>query len=202
MATQDFTTEELATEEWRPVLTWEGRYEVSNLGRVRSMKNSHGTRRILVLRQRIVADGYFTVGLFALERGPSKRTVHQLVAEAFISPRPVLPDGTRFVVNHIDAIKTNNRAPNLEWVTTRENTRHATELGLMATGERNASRLHPERVPRGTANGMSKLTDDTVREIRKRLAAGEFQRSIGRAFGIGQAVVSTIARREAWRHVK
>lgn len=70
-----------------------------------------------------------------------------------------------------------------------------------ARGDLNGSRLHPERLPRGEAHGCAKLTEEKVRDIRSRAAAGETQLAIGRSFGVHQATVSLIVLRKKWAHV-
>lgn len=101
---------DLPTEEWKPVVGYEGLYEVSSLGRVRSRQG--------LLRQSL-ANRYPSVHLSRDGKQATHR-VHRLVASAFIPN----PDG-RETVNHIDGDRTNNAALNLEWVTTSENVRHA-----------------------------------------------------------------------------
>jgi hypothetical protein len=104
------------TEEiWLPVVGYEGYYEVSNLGRVRSLRKT--------LKNNI-RNGYCQVGLFI--NGNRKIVyVHRLVAEVFI----INPDN-KPEVNHKDGIKTNNNVFNLEWATFKENNQHAFKTGL------------------------------------------------------------------------
>lgn len=149
MAIQEFTPEELAAEEWRPVVGWEGRYEVSNLGRVKSLRGRGNGPPMILLPS--VVRGYLRV-----TPGPRNgkiRTVHSLVAEAFLGPRPAPRDGYRIEANHIDGVKSNCRSGNLEWLTQLENAHHAAQAGLSASGERHGSRTHPDRVPRGERHG-------------------------------------------------
>lgn len=104
-------------EEWRPVVGFEGRYEVSNQGRVRSLLR----RRRPILRLFTKPEGYVHVCL--LDHGRQcTRYVHRLVAEAFCPQ----VDGDQ--VNHLDGDKGNNRADNLEWCTPAENSRHARDV--------------------------------------------------------------------------
>ena len=128
-------------EEWREVKGYEGLYEVSNYGNVRSLGTvSHVKRRGYeldiphpgkVLKQHERSHGYLSVCLYG--RGGNKRnfrhkSVHRLVAEAFIeNPRGCTE------INHIDENKQNNRADNLEWVTRKENIRHGTCIKRSAT---------------------------------------------------------------------
>lgn len=123
MADEQFTTEEIASEEWRPVAGHEGIYSVSNLGRVRSDRRAGNTYAGKILACPIRAGSYRYVTLGGTPaRNP---LVHRLIASAFLGPVPV---GKQ--VNHIDGIKTNNRATNLEYVTPRENMQHAMRTGL------------------------------------------------------------------------
>ena len=103
-------------EEWRPIKGFEGRYEVSSLGRVRNAVTGR------VLRPRPTKRGYHRVALGA----GNDRYIHRLVAEAFIPNPHNLPQ-----VNHIDGCKTNNIASNLEWCTPAHNAKHAYRLGLL-----------------------------------------------------------------------
>lgn len=106
---------------FRNIEGYEGLYQVSNLGRVRSFKVYKGGK-VLTLVQR---KGYITVTL--CKNGKSKiYSVHRLVAEAFIPN----PDSMR-EVNHIDGNKLNNDVSNLEWCTHLENMRHAFKSGLI-----------------------------------------------------------------------
>lgn len=108
-------------EEWKPVVGYEGLYEVSSLGRVRSLdryvKNnySYWLRKGKVLSPEKNKDGYLLVSLCCNGKR-YLRTVHRLVAEAFIPNPDNLPE-----VNHINEDKSNNRVENLEWCTRKYN---------------------------------------------------------------------------------
>lgn len=108
-------------EEWRPVKGYEGRYEVSNMGRVKSLYAS----KDIILKQPIHPDGYARVS-FSKDEACSCKLVHRLVANAFIPNPDNKPE-----VNHIDGNKENNNVDNLEWCTSSYNTKHAYHNGLM-----------------------------------------------------------------------
>lgn len=118
------------TEVWMPVSGYEGLYEVSNLGNVKSLK---GTHKILRTKKHSKG-GYLSVTLFA--NGNRKfYLVHRLVAYAFCEK----PNGCD-IVNHIDNNHANNNAINLEWVTQKQNFDHAVSVG--------ARTIRPTTTPR------------------------------------------------------
>ena len=117
-------------EEWRDIKGYEGAYQVSSYGRIRS--------RFKILKKQKHKQGYELVGLS--KNGITKRyLVHRLVAEAFIKNVDNKPE-----VNHIDGNKLNNDLSNLEWVTRSENTKKAYDnKQLVALGK---PKLTPELV--------------------------------------------------------
>lgn len=105
-------------EEWKPVVGYEQKYEVSNTGKVRSL-NYHRERASKELKQYIDRYGYLKVVLYD-GGNPNYYTVHRLVATAFIPN----PHGKK-CVDHIDCDTTNNMVNNLRWVTNTENLQHS-----------------------------------------------------------------------------
>lgn len=102
------------TENWKSIAGYDGLYEVSSIGRVRSLNYNH-TGKIKVLKPRKICTGYLVVGLHK-NREKKLFKVHRLVAAAFI-PNP----DSKPQVNHKNEIKSDNRAENLEWMTAKEN---------------------------------------------------------------------------------
>ncbi len=117
---------------WKDIEGFEGRYQVSNLGRVMSLMTNHGKlqRKLKPQHER----NYLYVNLSVKDKGHTK-DVHRMVAKAFV-PNP----DNKPMVNHIDGSKLNNNASNLEWVTCSENHKHAYASGL--------------RTSNGTATGL------------------------------------------------
>lgn len=116
---------------WRPVQGYEGSYEVSNLGKVRSLDRvihyqdgSTRNRKGKVLKPCVDISGYAIV--YLAHRGhQSAKFVHRLVANCFL-----LNADSTLEVNHKDGNKSNNCVENLEWCTHRENILHAFQTGL------------------------------------------------------------------------
>lgn len=109
---------------WKNIVGFEGRYQISNFGRVKSLSrrvncplNGHRTIGERVLKLNLNTGGYKIVSLGASGNGNSTmRLVHRLVASGFI-PNP----NNKPCVNHLDGNKSNNHFSNLEWVTYSEN---------------------------------------------------------------------------------
>lgn len=123
-----FYLEDFENEEWKPVVGWEGYYEVSNMGRVRSLnrivdsevnRGQIKTKTARILLQSKNSQGYPIVHLNTPNRSSTLR-VHRLVALAFLPNPNNLPE-----VNHIDGNKENAKLTNLEWVTSKQNVVHA-----------------------------------------------------------------------------
>lgn len=115
-------------EEWRDVVGYEGLYQVSNLGRVRSIAQGIG-RRKRVLTPCKTKWGYLQNVLTDDKGKQHHESVHKLVGLAYISIPEELKHllGTRYLqINHKDEDKTNNRADNLEWSSASYNTKYGT----------------------------------------------------------------------------
>lgn len=160
---------------------WTGlrEYWVSDMGRV-ARKTGDVMR---VRRPTKNSRGYLIldINMGGTRKGRKSRTVHSLVLEAFVGPRPT----PRHQGNHKDGDKTNNRVENLEWVTPSENQMH----GLSVLGNRRA---------RGQAHGNAKLTEEGVHEIRALLGAGIRKMDVARWCGVSAKTIRDIERGESW----
>ena len=122
---------------WKPISGYEGIYEVSSLGRVRSLDrvvvDYRGIEKSVggkILKPGVTNKGYYIVSLNSVDKRHTL-TVHRLVANAFVPNLDNKPQ-----VNHINGIKTDNRICNLEWLTNEENMKHAINNGLANKGGR------------------------------------------------------------------
>lgn len=162
----------MSSEIWKNIPFIKG-YEVSSFGRIKNTKR--GTIRKLNNNSK---KGYYLINL------PNKTyAVHRLVAMVFIENLE-----NKSQVNHIDGNKLNNNVNNLEWVTDKENRLHAKTTGL----------LNP---PRGSRNGLAKLKESDILEIRKLFMSGKSQAEIGRLFNVDRRNIHLIVRGKAWNHV-
>ncbi len=108
-------------EEWKDINGYEGKYQISNLGNVRSL-NWRNTGSIKNLYLKPQNEGYLKIEL--ADNGETRTfLVHRLVATHFV---PGYKEG--FVVNHLNEIKTDNRVENLEWCSLRDNVRYGTAI--------------------------------------------------------------------------
>ena len=163
-------------EEWRGVVGYEGRYEVSCFGRVRKLGGP-------IVGQWRKSAGYYQV---RLSEPRAVHLVHRLVAKAFIPNHENKPG-----VNHIDFDTINNAVANLEWCTQAENIQHSAKAGRMN---------RPEM--RGKRPTVAAFTDEQVAAMRQQYAAGgETWSSLAAKFGVSKRTVGRILRREVYSYV-
>lgn len=175
------------SETWRPIPGYEGRYEASNMGNIKSLPNQRrSTEKILA--QHLRKDGYLTVTLTGKDPVTARhfQRVHwvsRLVCLAFHG-EPPLP---HLQACHSDGVSTNNREFNLYW-------------GTQAQNEADKERHGTSN--RGSRNGQSKLTEKKVRDIKARLRAGEKSTTIADSHDIAASTVRNIGNGYIWSHIE
>lgn len=176
----------LEGEEWRPVVGYEGQYEVSNMGRVRSLERKvlgkdgrweihHG--KILKPWKTNVGNDPNNRYLIVSMPDHNRRMVHSLVAEAFIGERPEKHD-----VMHLNGIRHDNRVENLKYGTRSENLKQTYEYGGKPAN--------------------AKLCPADVHVIRRRLKTGESCIKIAEDYGVSSAAIYHIRNKTAYAWVR
>lgn len=180
-------------EKWRDVVDYEGYYQISSLGRLRSVdravvfqKVKFGVRRVFkgrIIKLSKSKTGYLRILLY--RHGKKKNfLVHRLVLEAFHGP---CPSGKE--CGHLDGTRNNNAASNLKWVTKKENVVHSVIHGT-------------RRSQKGEWNTQSKLMEKDIIEIRRRRRGGEKLSDIAEDFPVTKAHIGDIARGVLWGSVR
>lgn len=169
---------------WRDIENYEGLYQVSNLGNVRSL--NYGRSKVKRNLQIVVNKhlGYCQVGLTKNKKTKTFR-VHRLVAMTFI-PNPE----NKSEVNHINGIKIDNRANNLDWVTPKENTYHARTTKLTRQN--------------GEDSVLSKLTNEQVRSIRDEYIKGSRDHNIytiAKKYSVSITTIHDIIHNETYKGI-
>jgi len=173
-------------EEWKDIEDFEGLYQVSNLGRVKSLVRPYRrTEKILTPTKNTT--GYFIVGL----RRPGSvkgMLVHRLVMQAF---EPI-DNPEEMTVNHKNFIVTDNRLVNLEWCTTLENNQHFWREG----GHIDLSKTT------GSNHHLNVITEDDVKIFREIASQGRYSiRKLSDMFGIASSTGYQIHKRVTWKHI-
>lgn len=179
---------------WKPVVGFEGYYEISSIGRLKSVKRSYEVNgrwnktHIRHMEEKLykpymAKTGYWDV--FIHLHGRHRQSIHRMVAKAFI-PNP----GNKGYVNHINSIRTDNRVGNLEWVTHQENMMHGYLHGSL-------------RIPAsvGQDNGRAVLTNEQVLEIRKLYKEGMRPKQLIEKYQLKKATLEGVIYNTKWKHL-
>lgn len=175
-----------APECWRPVPyePFDTAYEVSSRGRVRrTIDAGHRWKAGHVLTPMLERGGYPRVAL-QVGRERLQIAVHQLMAVAFLGPKP----HPKAIVRHLDDCKTNNVVLNLAWGTYSDN------LKDMFTNGR-------DNYARGERAGKSKLNDASVRSIRVDAANGVSWQSLAKRHHVDVTSIEDVVKRRSWKHI-
>jgi len=170
----------MCEELWKVVAGFEGMYEVSSHGRIRSLqqKDQKGNPIFRIMKWRF-SRGYPRVH-FTKKGKSTQHCIHVLVLEAFVGPRPEGMLGC-----HNDGDRAYNHPHNLRWDTHEANMKDLQKHGSLA----------------GDRNPYSKLTEDNVHAIRKMIAEGMVYGQIAEKFDVCRGTIKDIARKRSWSHL-
>lgn len=181
-----------ASEKWE-VINDAPNYLISDIGRVKSIKrempHSRNKLKSCIKKEKIMTPvndgrGYLFICL-VVDGKRIFRKVHRLVAEAFIPNIEGKPH-----INHKNAVKTDNRANNLEWVTPLENYKHAYRMGLTSLPDN-----------KGEKSSRAKLNEMQVRLIRRLAEYNLTHQEISEYFPVKRASITYIINRRNWSHI-
>lgn len=166
-----------------PVKGFENRFRISNYGTVISINGRHLGEREMPCT--IDPAGYKSTTLRTVGKKRWCVRVHTLVALHFVeNSKPDIYD----TVNHLDGVKLNNYAGNLEWCTAGMNTSHAFKTGLVDF--------------KGSKSVHAKLTEKDVIEMREKYAKGGVsQEQLAKPFGMSRRHIGDILNRVCWAHI-
>ena len=175
-------------ENWKDIIGYEGLYQVSNLGNVKSLSKTVLNRgkypsisKEKIFKYRIDKYGY---ALFRFTKNNKRKNIlgHRLVALAFL-PNPE----NKPQVNHIDGNKLNNNMDNLEWNTAKENVNHSWRNGLSNS-------------KKGKDSHLSKLTEKEVLEIRE-IGRKYTLNKVAKMYNVTIMTIHNIIERKRWKHI-
>lgn len=160
-------------ERWKPIKGFEGRYEVSDRGRVRSLPRYYSPK-LNYLRPKLEKDGYLEVTLCCKDRKRHYLKVHRLVYQAFVGPLD-----PNLQVNHENGRKNDNRVKNLVQMTPKQNTQHAIQNKLR--------------------NRYGTISKDDVPTILFKIDCGIDCRTIAKSYGVPPSRIYSIKENYAKR---
>jgi hypothetical protein len=177
---------------WKDIKGYENKYQVSNIGRVKSLSriveirnNILGNKKEIFLKPTKNRKGYLNVKLCKKIDGTNTEKsviIHRLVANEFLENPFNKPQ-----VNHKNGIKDDNFVDNLEWNTGSENVIHALKTNL--------------KIPqKGSEHGMSKLTEKQVLEIRE-IGRTKTLKEVAKIYNVDMSLISLILSKKAWKHI-
>lgn len=187
---------------WKDIKRYEGLYQISDLGRIKTLdkkvrnkirgKWGYSIRKEKVMKIKITkrkgAEGYHEITLRKNGK-PTSFMVHRLVGLNFI-PNP----DNKEEVNHKFGIRGDNRASQLEWMTKKENMKHAFDRGSWS---------NMDNPVKGVLCKWAKLTDEKVIKIRDEYELGKIStRKLAEKYNISHSIMWGVVTRKRWAHVK
>lgn len=158
---------------WVSIEGFEGRYEANVNGQLRTLNYKGSKGRIEIFKPAYDAKGYLRTA-FVINGKPKTIKVHRIIARVFV-PNPE----NKPQVNHINGIKDDNRAENLEWVTNRENVIHAYDNNLT-------------KLKSGDKHHRCKYSDELIQRAYNEFKNGTPKRELARKYGFSRSVFKRI----------
>ena len=165
----------MSIEEWIPAAGYVGRYEVSSLGRVRSLLTGKSLTPV------VATTGYLTLCLQGANHQQRSELLHRLILRSFAGNAP-----DNHECAHLDGIKANCALNNLKWVTHKENSAHRKIHGS-------------ENTPSGEAAGQAKLCYQDVQRIKEASLFGATRIALARIYGVSSGCISNIVLGKNWK---
>jgi len=177
-------------EVWKYITEYEGLYQVSNIGRIKSLERYSANqwsekarfREEKILSYQLTKDGYPSIKL-SKNGNAIRHRIHRLVALCFLEN----PFGKE-QVNHINGIKTDNRVENLEWATCSENMEHAYKSGLRTA-------------PSGVDSPYSVFSKQDVLDIRDSFKNGISQIELAKKYNVTMGCISGVCRKRTYANI-
>lgn len=182
---KNLNIDNLPNEIWKPIKDYEGLYEISNYGRIKSLSRKSKTK--IIKDEKILKTFKRHTGYIQAKLSKKSKLynpiVSRIVAEAFLE-KP----SYKCVTNHIDCVRDNNHVDNLEWISQSQNTRYAFLKG--------------NKSQKGEKNNRSKLTMEKVNEIRKFKQNNDHlsQQEIADHFNLKRENVKDIINYKTWNY--
>lgn len=182
-------------EDWRVIAGFDD-YAVHESGQVKRIKADCAGRYLgRVLKPSVNSGGYPHVTLARNGEHFNKKTAN-LVCEAFHGSKP----SASHQVAHNNGNKADSSRGNVRWATPLENAQDKQAHGTVLRGDMHPAKTNPGYHKNGAEHHSSKLTEDSVREIRMLRAGGEKQTVLARKFGITQSSLWAVLNRKTWSH--
>ena len=166
-----FNLKNFFNEKWKDIKDYEGLYQISNYGRLKSFRQWVGNRYFK--REKIlfydIQNGYYCIKL-SNNKKTKYKYIHRLVAEAFV---PKICE-EKNIVDHLDANKLNNYYKNLDWVTTAENNRRARIMGLTTFSKETIEKIRQNSIKNNNAQYLLPFAELRKRKIYQYDLSGNF----------------------------
>lgn len=181
---QNTQINDLPNEIWKPIKNYEGSYEISNMGRVKTLERRSKTK--IVKENKILTLKQSQFGYIQTKLNKNSKfwmpIVSRLVAEHFCNPPEY-----KWVANHINCVRWDNRAENLECISQSQNMRYAYRLGRKSQN--------------GEKNHQAKITMEIAKSIRRYKEENDHlsNREIGLKFGLAQGHIKDIVNYKSWK---